>query len=63
MFEAQFRRRKSWSDGLAHRLVITERSTKYANRTQLTSERRSANRACPTAFRFHHFRLLGLQVL
>ena len=27
------------------------------------SERCSANRAGPLAFRFHHFRLLGLQVL
>ena len=26
------------------------------------SERRSANRAGPLAFRFHHFRLLGLLV-
>ena len=63
MFESEFGRRKSRPDGLAHRLLITERSTYYANRTQLASERRSANRAGPTAFRFHHFRLLGLQVL
>jgi len=62
MFESEFGRRKSRPDGLAHRLLITERSTYYANRTQLASERRSANRAGPTAFRFTTFASWGYLV-
>ena len=53
MFEAQFGRRESWPDGLAHRLVITESTLQCTNRTRLAGERRSANRAGPSAIRFH----------
>ena len=54
MFEAQFGRRKSWPDGLAHSLLITESSAQRTNRTPLANEQRAANRTGPLAFRFHH---------
>ena len=55
MLEPELGRRKSWSDGLAHRLFITENSAQSTNRTGVAAvgEQRTANRTGPFAIRFH----------
>ena len=54
MFEPKLGRRMSWlAWRFAGRRVITESSLQRTNRTRLAGERRSANRAGPSAIRFH----------
>jgi hypothetical protein len=55
MLEPELGRRKSWSDGLAHRLLIIENSAQSTNRTGIAAvgEQRTANRTGPFVFCFH----------
>jgi hypothetical protein len=55
MLEPELGRRKSWSDGLAHRLLINENSAQSTNRTRVAAvgEQRAANRTGAFVFRLH----------